>query len=52
MEALCKQTEGSEMKAEPVFRSFVLEMKAADFCVHAAGMAGSCGSLCLKWFRP
>lgn len=36
MEALCKQTEGSEMKAEPLFDSFVLEMRAADFSVCAA----------------
>lgn len=42
VEALCKQTEGSEMKAESLFGSFVWEMRAADFSMCAAG---SCGSL-------
>lgn len=31
LEALYKQTGGSEMKAQPPFRSFVLKMRAANF---------------------
>lgn len=42
VEALCKQTEGSQMKSESLFGSFVWEMRVADFSMRAAG---SCGSL-------